>query len=179
MEIRRVSPELAGFMEPADRLPAHGSSDMACPAALTAGKSRVSTLMHFSQIGQTIHRQLLGVPLPGSPEDFEISADFQPGICKPFGIKRTHRLVLVQNAINHLNHRKLRNKRTHCNSCSAAVWISDVKTLRRRRYYGTSTELRRELRQSPSLFWLEICVRRSCGRNHPGATVFFRRFRVL
>jgi hypothetical protein len=39
-------------------------------------------------------------------------------------------LVLVQNVINHLNHRKLRNKRAHCNSCSAAVWISDVKPLR-------------------------------------------------
>jgi hypothetical protein len=69
---------------------------MACPMAPTAGKSRVSTFVHFSQMGQTIDRQLLGVPLPGSPEDFEISADFQPGIRKSFGIKGTDLQKLPQ-----------------------------------------------------------------------------------
>jgi hypothetical protein len=126
----RVSPGWAGLIRAGRSMPRTGVPIWPCPIALTSGKSRVSTLMHFPQIGQTIHRQLLGVPLPGSPEDFEISADFQPGICKPLGIKGTYRLVLVQNVINHLNHRKLRNKRAHCNSCSAAVWISDVKPLR-------------------------------------------------
>jgi hypothetical protein len=45
---------------------------------LAAGKPRVSLLVQLFQIGQTVHRQLLGIALTGGGEAFNIAGNSLP-----------------------------------------------------------------------------------------------------
>jgi hypothetical protein len=75
---------------------------------LAAGKPRVSLLVQLFQIGQTVHRQLLGIALTGGGEAFDISGNSLPWIGNVVGIKRAHQLVGAQNAIDEIIHNELR-----------------------------------------------------------------------
>src|SRR5258706_15639878 len=70
-----VQPELPGLCRrqaQADFLVAQGVD----ARILAAGKPRISPLVQLFQIGQTVHRQLLGIALTGSGQAFEASRNF-------------------------------------------------------------------------------------------------------
>jgi hypothetical protein len=79
---------------------------------LAAGEPRILSLVQFRQIRQAIYRQLLSIALASRGEAFNISANFFPRIHNSLSIKWRHRLVGVQNTLNHVIHGKLQNKRT-------------------------------------------------------------------
>jgi hypothetical protein len=68
--------------------------------------------MEFFQISHAVNRQLFGIAVPGGRQAFEICANSPPGICNSFRIKGARQLVVIQNAIDDVIHRELRNKRT-------------------------------------------------------------------
>jgi hypothetical protein len=73
-------------------------------AVLTACKPRISPLVQFLQISQSIFHQLPSVALPSRRQAFEISANFLPRIGNALSAERAHQLIGIQDAINDLVH---------------------------------------------------------------------------
>jgi hypothetical protein len=73
-------------------------------ACLTAGETRIWSLVQFFQIREAVNYQLLRIALSRGREGFEISADFLPRIGNALSIKWTDQLIGIQNTLNQVIH---------------------------------------------------------------------------